>query len=112
MGVALPPKSDAMYGSKRIPPYYARVNVSWTNSEFDKDEINIPTLEGFRFIGGILSMEVLWNRSNNILDVPMLASARSQPSPMGDPSDDDDDDNSDDDNGGDNDNAGGPGSSP
>ena len=77
MGVALPPESGTMYGGKPIPPDYARVNVSWTNSDFDEDEIDNPTLEGFRFIGGILSMEVLWNRSDIILDMLTPASAHS-----------------------------------
>ena len=42
-GVALPPKSGAMYNGKPIPPDYARVDVMWTNTEFDQDEIDIPT---------------------------------------------------------------------
>ena len=77
MGVALPPESGAMYGGRPIPLDYAWVDMSWTNSEFDEDEIDIPTLEGFRFIGGILSMQVLWNKSDIVLE--MLTPA-SQPS--------------------------------
>ena len=110
MGVALPPESGALYGSKPIPPDYARVNVTWTNTEFDEDEIDIPTEEGSRFIGATLGMRVLWNKGDIVLEVPTPASSRSQPSPPGDPGDDDD--NTDDDNGGDNDNDGGLGSSP
>jgi hypothetical protein len=112
MGVALPPESDALYGGKLIPPDYARVDVTWTNTEFDDDEINIPTEEGSRFISATLGMCVLWNKGDIVLEVPMPAVARSQSPPPSDPGDDDDDDNTDDDNGGDNDNASGPGSSP
>jgi len=63
-----------MYDSNPIIPDYAQVDVSWTNSEFDEDEIDIPTPEGFRFIGGILSMQVLWNKSDIVLDMPTSAS--------------------------------------
>ena len=45
-GVALPPKSGAMYDGKPIPPDYAWVDVTWTNKDFDKDEIDIPTERG------------------------------------------------------------------
>ena len=50
---------------------------------------------------GILGMQVLWNKSNIVLDMPTPVSQPSQPSssPPGDPDDD-------------NDNAGGPGSNP
>ena len=50
MGVALPPESGAMYGGKPIPTDYAQVDVTWTNSDYDKDEINFPTTEGFRYM--------------------------------------------------------------
>ena len=43
MGVALLPESNAMYGGKTIPPDYARLDVTWANSNFDEDEIDIPT---------------------------------------------------------------------
>ena len=43
MGVALPPKSGAMYSGKPIPPDFARVDVMWTNVDFGEDEIDIPT---------------------------------------------------------------------
>ena len=88
-GVALLPESGALYGGKPISPDYARVDVTWTNSEFDEDEIDIPTEEGYRFIGATLSMRVLWNKSNIVLDMPTLASHPSQPSlsPPGDPDD-------------------------
>ena len=52
----MPPRSGAMYGGKLIPPDYAWVDVTWTNSEFDEDEINIPTEEGYRFIGATIGM--------------------------------------------------------
>jgi hypothetical protein len=71
--VALPPDSGAMYNGKPIPPDYARVNVMWTNKDFDEDEIDIPTKEGYRFIGATIGMHVLWNRSDIVLDMPMLA---------------------------------------
>ena len=59
-----------MYDGKPIPPDYAMVDVTWTNLDFDEDEINIPTEEGYRFIGATLSMRVLWNKSNIVLDMP------------------------------------------
>ena len=68
-GVALPPESSAMYGGKPIPPNYARVDVTWTNSDYNEDEIDIPTVEGFRYMRGILGMQVLWNKSNIVLDM-------------------------------------------
>ena len=46
MGVALPPESGAMYDVKPIPPDYAWVNMTTTNKDFDKDEIDIPTERG------------------------------------------------------------------
>jgi len=96
-----------MYDGKPIPPDYARVNVTWTNKDFDKDEIDIPTEEGYRFIGATIGMRMLWNKSDIILDMPTPASQPSHPSssPSSDLGDDDD-------GGDDNDNASGPGSSP
>ena len=73
MGVALPPESGAMYDVKPIPPDYAWVNMTRTNKDFDKDEIDIPTEEGYRFIGATIGMRVLWNKSDIVLD--MLTSA-------------------------------------
>ena len=107
-GVALPPESGVMYGSKPISFDYARVDMTWTNSDYDKDEINFPTTEGFRYMRGIVGIQVLWNKRFIILDVPTLASQRSlsSSSPSGDLGDDDDN------SGNDNDNAGGPGSTP
>ena len=55
-GVALPPKSGAMYDVKPISPDYAWVDVMWTNKDFDEDEIDIPTEEGYRFIGATIGM--------------------------------------------------------
>ena len=89
--------------------------MTWTNPDFDEDEIDIPTKEGYRFIGATIGMRVLWNKSDIVLDMLMPASQPLHPSssPLDDPSDDDDDGSSDDDNGGnDNDNAGCPCSSP
>jgi hypothetical protein len=68
--VALPPERGALYGGKPIPPYYAKVDVTWTNIEFDEDEINIPTEEGNRSIDASLSMPVLWNKGDIDLEVP------------------------------------------
>ena len=73
-GVALPPESDAMYDGKLILSDYAQVDVTWTNKDFDEDEINIPTEEGYRFIGATIGMRVIWNKSDNVLDMPTLAS--------------------------------------
>ena len=68
-GVAHPPKSGAMYDGKPILPYYAQVNVTWTNKDFDEDEIDIPTEEGYRFIGATIGMHMLWNKSDIVLDM-------------------------------------------
>jgi hypothetical protein len=63
-----------MYDGKPISPDYARVNVMWTNKDFDDDEIDIPTEEGYRFIGATIAMRVVWNKSDNVLDMSMPAS--------------------------------------
>jgi hypothetical protein len=63
-GVALSPESGDMYSSKPIPPDYARVDMTSTNFDYGDDEINIPTIEGFRYMRGILGMQVLWNKSD------------------------------------------------
>ena len=55
-GVALPPDSGAMYNGKPILPDYTRVDVTWTNKDFDEDEIDIPTEEGYSFIGATIGM--------------------------------------------------------
>ena len=70
MGVALQLESGTMYCGKPIPPDCVRVDVMWTNSDFDEDEINIPTEEGYRFIGATIGMHVQWNKSNIVLDMP------------------------------------------
>jgi hypothetical protein len=62
-----------MYDGKPIPLDYARVDVTWTNLNFDEDEIDIPTEEGYRFIGATIGTRVLWNKSDVVLD--MLTSA-------------------------------------
>ena len=67
-------KSGAMYDGKPIPHDYARVDVTWTNKDFDDDEIDIPIEEGYRFIGATLGMRVLWNKSDIVLEMPTLAS--------------------------------------
>ena len=74
MGVALPPESSAMYDGKPIPPDYARVDMTWTNLDFEEDEIDIPTEDGCRFLGATLGMRVLWNKSDIVLDMLTMAS--------------------------------------
>ena len=68
--MALPLKSGTMYDGKPILPNYATVDMTWTNPDFDEDEIDIPTEEGYRFIGATLGMRVLWNKSDIVLDMP------------------------------------------
>ena len=72
--VALSPESGAMYDDKPIPPNYAHVDVTWTNKDFDEDEIDITTEEGHRFIDATIGMRVLWNKSDIVLDMPTPAS--------------------------------------
>jgi hypothetical protein len=55
------------------------VDVVWTNSDFDEDEINIPTEEGYKFIGATIGVHVLWNKSDIVLDMPTSASQPSHP---------------------------------
>ena len=69
-----------MYDGKPILPDYARVDVMWTYPDFNEDEINIPTKEGYRFIGATISLRVLWNKSYIVLDMPTPASQPSHPS--------------------------------
>jgi hypothetical protein len=73
-GVALPLDDEAGYHNKPIPPDYALVDVAWMNNDFDKDELDIPTEEGARFISAALGMRVLWNKADIVLEMPMLAS--------------------------------------
>jgi hypothetical protein len=73
-GVALSPKSGTTHDGKRIPPDYDRVDVTWTNLDFDEDEIDSPTEEGYRFISATISVCVLWNKSDIVLDMPTSAS--------------------------------------
>ena len=73
-GVALPPESGAVYDGKPIPPDYARVDVTWTNKDFDEDEIDIPTEEGYMFISATSGMCMLCNKSDIVLDMPTPAS--------------------------------------
>jgi hypothetical protein len=75
--VALPPERGALYGGKPTPLDYARVDVTWTNIEFDEDEINIRIEEGSRSIDASLSIRVLWNKGDIDLKVPTPVSARS-----------------------------------
>jgi hypothetical protein len=96
-----------MYNNRPIPPDYARVNVTWTHDDYEEEEIDFPTEEGDKYIRGIISSCVLWNKEDIILDMLM---PRSQPlEPLTSPPGDDDDGGNDDDG---SDNVGGPGSSP
>jgi hypothetical protein len=71
MGQVLPPKSNAMYNNRLIPPNYARVEVTWTHDDFEEEEIDFPTKEGARNIRGILGYIVLWNKKDIVLDMMM-----------------------------------------
>jgi hypothetical protein len=110
--MALPPDSDALYNGRPILAKYARVEVAWTNVDFDQEEIDIPTDDGGRLLSSTLGSVVLWNKANIVLEMPTPSTQPSLPgsSPPGDdPDDGDDDDN---DGGKGNDNAGGPATSP
>jgi hypothetical protein len=48
-----------MYDNRPISLDYAKVEVTWTNSEFDDDEINIPTPKGIMYLRGVIGCEVL-----------------------------------------------------
>jgi hypothetical protein len=48
--------------------------MTWTNKDFDEDEIDIPIEEGYMFIGATIGMCVLWKKSDIILDMPTSAS--------------------------------------
>ena len=69
-GVALLLESGTMYDNEPITPDYARVDMMWTNPDFDKDEIDIPTEEWYGFIDATIGMRVLWNKSDIVLDMP------------------------------------------
>ena len=68
--VALSPESGVMCDGKPILSEYAWVDITWTNKEFDEDEMDIPTEDGYRFIGATIGMRMLWNKSNIVLDMP------------------------------------------
>jgi len=111
--VVLPLDNDTTYASKPIPPDYAKVVVAWTNIEFEEDELDFPTEDGIRFIGGTISSCVLWNKSDILLEMPTPASQPSQPSSSPTASPSDHNEGGGDDNGGDdNNNAGGPSNTP
>ena len=73
-GVALLLESSTMYDNEPITPDYARVDMMWTNPDFDKDEIDIPTEEGYMFISATSGMCMLCNKSDIVLDMPTPAS--------------------------------------
>ena len=109
-GMVQPHNPKAMYNGKPIPPDYALVDVAWTHNDYEEDELDFPTEDGVRLIGGTIGSRVLWNKADILLEMPTPASQPSRPSssPPGGPSDDDDDDNG----GEGNNNVGGPDSSP
>ena len=74
--------------------------LAWKSDEFDNDELDFPTEEGYTTITCALGMSVLWNKADIVLLIEKPASKLAQPSssPPSSPSDDD--------------NAGGSGSSP
>jgi hypothetical protein len=109
--MALPPDSDALYDGRPILAEYARVEVAWMNTDFDQEEIDIPTDDGGRLLDSTLGSVVLWNKADIVLEMPTPSTQPSLPgsSPRGDdPNDGDDDDSG----GKGNDNAGGPATSP
>jgi hypothetical protein len=77
-GVALPPESGVMYNGRPIPPNYDRVDVAWTNTDFEQEELDIPTEERVRLIGGALGSQVLWNKADIMLEMSTPASQPSQ----------------------------------
>ena len=112
-GVVLPPDNDTTYDGKPIPPDYAKVVVAWTNTEFEEDELDIPTEDGIRFIGGTIGSCVLWNKSDILLEMPTPMSQPSQPSSSPAASPSDYNEGGGDDNGGDDQKcAGGPSNTP
>jgi hypothetical protein len=99
-----------LYDGRPIPAEYARVEVAWTNADFNQKEIDIPMDDGGRLIGSTLGSVVLWNKADIMLEMPtpLTQPLLSGSSPLGDDLDDDDDD----DGGKGSDNAGGPATSP
>jgi hypothetical protein len=71
--MALPPDSSALYDGRPIPAEYARVEVAWTNTNFDQEEIDIPTDDGGRLLGSTLGSVVLWNKADIVLEMPTLS---------------------------------------
>jgi hypothetical protein len=94
-----------------IPPDYAMVTIAWICLGFEQEEIDFPTESGETLLGATLTLEVLWNKADLVLEAPTSVSQPSllSSSPTGDPDDDDDNDDGGDDRGGnDNNNTGGP----
>ena len=101
--VVLLPDNITTYANKPTPADYAMVVVAWTNTEFNEDELDIPTKDGIRFIGRSIVSCVLWKKSDILMEMPTPASQPWQPSssPSGGPSDNNEgggDDNGGDDN--------------
>jgi hypothetical protein len=55
-------------------PGYALVEVAWTHDYFEEDELDFPTKEGAKFIGGALNLRVLWHKADIVLELPMPVS--------------------------------------
>jgi hypothetical protein len=110
--MALSPDSGPLYDGRPISAKYARVEVAWTNADFDQEEIDIPTDDGGRLLSSTLGSVVLWNKVDIMLEMstPSTQPSLSGSSPLGD--NPDDSDNEDDDGGKGNDNAGGLATSP
>jgi hypothetical protein len=69
--MALPPNSGALYNGRPILAEYARVEVAWTNADFDQEEIDIPMNDGGRLLGSTLGLVVLWNKADIVLEMRM-----------------------------------------
>lgn len=83
--MALP---GCMFQDNPIPADYCRVEVMWIAPDHLDDELNIPTPDEIKYLRSAIGKEVLWARSNIVLDEPSL-------SPVGNDNDNDDDDDND-----------------
>jgi hypothetical protein len=73
-GVVQLPDPEAKCHGKPIVPGYALVEVAWTHDDFEEDELDFPTKEGAKFIGGALNLRVLWHKADIVLELPMPVS--------------------------------------
>ena len=58
-GNVQPPDLKARYHGKPIPLDYATVYLAWMFDEFENDELDFPSEEGYMTIAGALGMSVL-----------------------------------------------------